>query len=257
VPTPRLVFDTHYYYTLSPPVLRELRRRGFVLSISMSAFVEAWARCRRDRKPARCGCKEGGCKPTSYLLAMARSWVAVSAEQEKRARTEERRRKLQERNRRNDRLLRDADPKRLWKAMWRYLINFHPLPGMQPPPAAERFNAYMRVMGGYLLRTGRGGSTASENDAQDVLQLQHVGEGAIFVTREQKILELVDRSGTFQAPWVRTLVEVLTERLPRGMPWGRHARRLRAMFRRLPYKELRDSEEVMLSRMRKAGLSIP
>jgi hypothetical protein len=315
---PRLVFDTHYYYTLDAPVLRELRSRGYALSVSMSAFIEAWARCRRDRTPAlffgpakklapfidsaypiaasssdlfiRLGAqlpdaernrarfvewsqiawkhaatsnsrdpfyrvhgaaakKEVASRRRTWL-AMARSWANLSKQQEERARTEKRRRELEERNRSNDRLLREANPKSLWKAMRRYLIAFHPLPGMQPPSGEERFNAYMRVMGEYLLRTGRGGATAAANDAQDVLQLQHIGEGAFFMTRERKILKLVDQSRTFQAPWVRTLVEVLTERLPRGSPWGRHARRLGAVFHRRSYDELRQAEDLILARIR-------
>jgi hypothetical protein len=122
---------------------------------------------------------------------------------------------------------------------------------MLPPPPAERFNAYLSVMGKYLLTTGRGDERAAANDAQDVVQLQHIGEGAIFVTREKKILKCVDDSGSFQAPWVRTLVEVLTERLPRGLPWGRHARRVFASFCRRSYDELRDEETRLLTQMRK------
>lgn len=77
----------------------------------------------------------------------------------------------------------------------------------------------------------------------------HIGERAVVVTRDEKLLNDVDASWTFQAPWVRTLVEVLTEPLPIGRPWGRTLRAARRRFLRRPYAELTRAEGEALARL--------
>jgi hypothetical protein len=303
----RLVFDTQYYRGLHAPELAELRRRGFVLSVSFSAFVEVWGRSLVDDKPglffsparkfspfidrsypiaassgdlfARLGARpppgreadaakylewahvcwihattsnaddpfyrEHGAAARREIADRKGTWLRLA----KSWRVREQRISV-EQHERNLNILRAAHPGRLWRAMWRHVREMHPARGMRPPPPQERFNAYLRVAADQLLKTGSETETAAANDAQDLLQLTHVGEVAIFVTQEKKILRLVDQSGTFQAPWIRTLAEVLTERLPRGRPWGRHARRIAASFHRRPYAELRDAEAQLLAEIR-------
>jgi hypothetical protein len=300
---PKLVFDTHYFRGLKPPVLEELRRRKFILSISYTAFVEAWNRSLEDDKPGlffgparnfapyvdpndaiapsggelfvRLGAqpppgkkqnaakfrewaalcwkhavtsnsgdpfyRAHGAHAQAALAAVKRNWLRMAKKWTVRMANVSKREHL-----RSLRILTEVDPKRLERAMWRWIREAHPPRGMNSPGPSERAHAYLRVVSRQLLATGRGGEMAAANDAEDFLQLSHVSEGAIFVTRERKILRLVDACGTFQAPWVRTLAEVLTDRLPRGRPWGRHARRVAALFKRRPYDELRDQESSLL-----------
>lgn len=303
----RLVFDTQYFKRLLEPELAELCRRGFVLSVSSSAFVETWRQARRDRKPglfykparrfgpfvdpgypiaaqtgtlfARLGApprqggtsaaralevtlllwkhaltsnaedpfyRKGGEAARAHVLSERRDWLKLA----KPWTTKRDGRISDKKHQQFLSLVTGADPRRLQKAMFRVVRDAITPPGMAPTFTSERFDAYIRVTSSYLLAAGRRAQQPTGNDAQDVMQLTHVGEPAIFVTHERKILGLVDRSGTFQAPWVRSLAEVLSERLPRGTSWGRHARGVASSFRRRPYAELHDLEKVILARIR-------
>jgi hypothetical protein len=92
--------------------------------------------------------------------------------------------------------------------------------------------------------------TAAVNDVYDIFQLMHVGDEAFFVTHDRKLLERVDRSGSFQSPWVRTLAEVWNEDLPTGRPWGANARKFAASFRRSPLAQVLDESDRLLSELR-------
>jgi hypothetical protein len=303
----RLVFDTHYFRGLREPLLEELRRRGFVLSVSYCAYLEALHRAFENEQPnlffaparrfaafvdpaypvaalagdllTRLGALVPEGRPprhrAEYITAMQQAWrfatagtgsdpvfglLAAGAKQELaerkdtwlrlaenwRARARE---SMDETERRNLAIMRAADANKLRRAMVRLLREAHPAPRMRPPRADQRFHAYLAVMGRRLLRSGGGAETATGNDAQDLAQLMHIGERAVVVTRDEKLLSDVDASWTFQAPWVRTLVEVLTEPLPLGRPWGRTLRGARRRFLRRPYAELTRAEGEALARL--------
>lgn len=53
----------------------------------------------------------------------------------------------------------------------------------------------------------------------------HLADDVILVTSDIDLIERVDDSGTFQAPYVRTMGELLTGPVPDGPPWGVSARR--------------------------------
>ena len=62
--------------------------------------------------------------------------------------------------------------------LWKFLVELHARPSMAGSGSAERFNAYLRVTAMYLLEAGTGAQQPTANDAQDVLQLTHLGEPA-------------------------------------------------------------------------------
>jgi len=93
----------------------------------------------------------------------------------------------------------------------------------------ERFQGYYRAAALHAARAkarleGRL-PKIDENDAEDLQLLMHLAEGAFIATYDLRLIEHIDATGSFQAPWVRTIGELLTQPLPVGMPWGRSARR--------------------------------
>jgi len=120
------------------------------------------------------------------------------------------------------------DMGRLWSRM--YLV---PDDG---PDIRERFDAWMRVSGLHGRRaheraTGRR-RRFEPNHATDLTLLHHLAEGLPLVTRDYELIEEVDASGSFQAPWVRTPGEVVEGRLPLGLPFGQNGRKALAQHRR-------------------------
>lgn len=101
----------------------------------------------------------------------------------------------------------------------------------------ERFEAYYRAAGLHAARARRRKlgklPKPDENDAEDLQLLWHLAEPAFLATNDLNLIEHVDASGSFQAPWVRTIGELLTMDLPRGLPWGRSARRALDNHRRM------------------------
>jgi hypothetical protein len=87
-----------------------------------------------------------------------------------------------------------------------------------------------------------------ENDAEGLQLLMHLAEGAFMATYDLALIEHVDASGSFQAPWVRTIGELLTIELPVGKPWGRSARRAAEAHRPRVRSELRQLEESVRAR---------
>ncbi|MBX3197254.1 MAG: hypothetical protein KF850_34465 [Labilithrix sp.] len=106
------------------------------------------------------------------------------------------------------------------RAVFPYVVRSHGDPQLRNPALRDRMNAYLRVMALRLFETGRGAETATPNDAEDLIQLQHLGTPAFLMTADADIHFDVSRAGTFQAPWVRRLVEMLEDDLPEGSPWG-------------------------------------
>ena len=67
-----------------------------------------------------------------------------------------------------------------------------------------------------------------KNSAHDTNLAQHVAEGVFVATDDLKfIVNDVNVTESFQAPWVRTPWELLTADLPVGLPWGRDSKRAR------------------------------
>jgi len=71
------------------------------------------------------------------------------------------------------------------------------------------------------------------NDSQDTQLLMQVALPAFVATDDRRLLQDVDASGTYQAPWVRTLKDLLTGELPACLPWGPDAKKVARSFRRL------------------------
>ncbi|WP_437981389.1 hypothetical protein [Sorangium sp. So ce117] len=95
--------------------------------------------------------------------------------------------------------------------------------------AADRFDAHYRLrelhgQRAHARATGHR-SAHTENHAIDLNLMQHLAEGLIVVTRDYEIIEEVDACGTVQAPWVRTVGELLEDRVPAGPPFAYNARR--------------------------------
>ena len=117
------------------------------------------------------------------------------------------------------------------------------IPG--PPSKEARFDAYSRIRdrhgtSAFARASGRLRKHAA-NDAIDTNMLQHLAEGLVLVTRDYELIEQVDLCGSCQAPWVRTLGEVLCGHLPAGPPFDWSAKR--AMSRHRPRRR-RDLSEL-------------
>ena len=100
----------------------------------------------------------------------------------------------------------------------------------------ERFHLYFSLIALHGARAAlfehlqaRGTSPRFDpNSAHDTNLAQHLAEGMFIATDDLKfIVNDVDATGSFQAPWVRTPWELLTIGLPAGLPWGRDSKRAR------------------------------
>jgi hypothetical protein len=81
-----------------------------------------------------------------------------------------------------------------------------------------------------------------EHDAIDNVMLMHIAQPAFVAMRDYRFIVRVDESGTFQAPWVRTLGELCTEDLPPGMPWGTSGRHAVAQHKARTRKGLAETD---------------
>ena len=104
--------------------------------------------------------------------------------------------------------------------------------GLRAALVRSRFHAFFNVSGWHMWNTACGATTATENDSEDVANLMHLAEPAFLLTRDNKLIHALDESGSYQAPWVRTLPDFLASALPPGRPWGRNARRARESLTR-------------------------
>jgi hypothetical protein len=98
------------------------------------------------------------------------------------------------------------------------------------PAMTERLDAHVATTAYQMLQWDTGARTAKKNDGADGHLTQHIAEGSVVVTNDNRLIDIVDRSGTFQAPWVRRLDDL--ECLPEGLPWGEDARRQARSFTR-------------------------
>jgi hypothetical protein len=96
--------------------------------------------------------------------------------------------------------------------------------------AAERVDAHIQTTALRLHAAARGARLPKRNDGADVSMSTQVGSGCIMVTDEWQFVDIVDQSGTYQAPWVRRLDDL--DELPEGLPWGDTAREAQRAFKR-------------------------
>jgi hypothetical protein len=101
------------------------------------------------------------------------------------------------------------------------------------PAMTERLDAHLCTVA-YRMLQGHGGARMpqKDNDGADLHLTQHIADDCILVTGDEKVIDIVDRSGTYQAPWVRRLNDL--ENLPEGPPWGESARKRADLFMRKP-----------------------
>jgi hypothetical protein len=96
--------------------------------------------------------------------------------------------------------------------------------------AAERADAHIRTTAFRLHAAARGARLPKRNDGADVSMSTQVGSGCLVVTNEWQFVDIIDQSGTYQAPWVRRFDDL--DDLPEGLPWGENAREARRLFKR-------------------------
>ncbi|MGA3124806.1 MAG: hypothetical protein ABSF69_29005 [Polyangiaceae bacterium] len=98
------------------------------------------------------------------------------------------------------------------------------------PVAAERLDAHVCTTAYRLQAAARKERMPKRNDGADASLTIHLGSGSILLTKDEKLIDVVDRSGTFQAQWVRHPDDL--DNPPYGLPWGDDARRSGSSFRR-------------------------
>ncbi len=95
--------------------------------------------------------------------------------------------------------------------------------------AADRFDAFCRLLDLHgeraFDRAVHRRPAMTENHAIDLNLLQHLADGLIVVTRDYEFIEEVDASQTIQAPWVRTVGELLLGMIPTVEPFPENAGR--------------------------------
>jgi len=116
--------------------------------------------------------------------------------------------------------------------------------------AQERLHAFGSCLSDKIGRAR--GEDPAKNDSEDVQLLQHLADDVILLTRDFKLIQSIDRTDSFQAPYVRTLGELLTSDLPLGPPWGRAARRAVRGHVRLQRSALAALEEEVSVKLRVA-----
>ena len=75
---------------------------------------------------------------------------------------------------------------------------------------------------------------AVQNDTPDLQLLLQVGLPAFVATEDGRLLGDVDASGTYQAPWIRRLADLVEGDLPDCLPWGIEAHDAASGFSRAP-----------------------
>ncbi|HEY3821810.1 MAG TPA: hypothetical protein VGL81_31810 [Polyangiaceae bacterium] len=96
--------------------------------------------------------------------------------------------------------------------------------------ALERIDGNLLSIGFRVYQAKKGARTPKKNDGVDASLALHIGEGCFVVTNDGKMIDLIDESRTYQAPWVRSLDDLGD--LPGDPPWGAAAREVYRSFRR-------------------------
>ncbi len=258
----RVVLDTNYLSSISGPELAAIRACGFVVSISALGISELWARARREsnqgllRGPLNRvlpdldaeqpillgpGHIRHVTEPTSHRERTRRAAAhraegrsIVAALRSGTLDFEEAGRKL---------AAEIDEPGKAWReTLLRTRAAPHEgLQGMSredavrglrnyfsdniPMSRSERFDAYFAVSATIAVEHAQKLSRRmpAENDVEDLAYLPLVGLPTFIATWDLNMIRDVDASGTYQAPWIRTLGELLTDAKPSGLPWGRGA----------------------------------
>jgi hypothetical protein len=121
----------------------------------------------------------------------------------------------------------------------------------------ERFHGYYRSVALHAIRAWkrrRGLLPKIDlNDSEDAQLPMHIADRAFVATHDLNFIEHFDASGTFQAPWMRTIGELLSQPLPVGDPWGRSARRALGSHIPRDRKRLVQLEEEARAKFRPPG----
>jgi hypothetical protein len=120
-----------------------------------------------------------------------------------------------------------------------------------PSRLAERWDAYFSAVTLIAVRDAKKAlnqPAPDENDAEDLQLLLQLAQPAFLLTKDSRLISLVDDSKTYQGPWVRTFGELITDPLPSGVPWGKSAREQARLFRRRPRKERNALDEEVRNR---------
>jgi hypothetical protein len=91
---------------------------------------------------------------------------------------------------------------------------------------------------------------AKDNDGIDWAMLLHIARPAFLATWDLDLIDLLRDAATYQAPWVVTLGEMLTDPLPLGNPWGHRAEMRGPLFRRRSRDELNALENEVRARFK-------
>lgn len=127
-----------------------------------------------------------------------------------------------------------------------------------PMPQRHRFDAYFATAASvgvdHAMKLPR--RKPHDNDVEDLGLVALVALPTLVVTWDLGLVAEVDRSATYQAPWVKTLGELLTDPLPRGLPWGESAVRQSKAFLRRSTDSLRQLEERVRGNLRRRPDSV-
>jgi len=129
-------------------------------------------------------------------------------------------------------LLKEAGPRRGRARLVAHITGSLSSRGLRAGLARRRLHAFFQVAALHMWNTALGATMSTENDSEDLVSLMHLAEPAYLLTHDDKLIRAVDAAGTYQAPWVVRLSELMDENRPRGRPWGIAARELAAGFRR-------------------------
>ncbi len=123
-----------------------------------------------------------------------------------------------------------------------------------PYGVQSRKHAFYAAAAFHIVRAHHhpGSCSSDPNLAEDVDLLQHLATPAILLTRDFPLIALVDACGTCQAPWVRTIGELLMDGPPVGFPWGKNAKRVKRGFSRRPKKALAQLEDQVVASLSKS-----
>jgi hypothetical protein len=96
---------------------------------------------------------------------------------------------------------------------------------------AERLDAQLCSVSYRVHQAKWGARRPKKNDGADLSLPIHIGEGCFLLTRDQKLIDLIDESRTYQRAWVRRPDDL--DALPAdGSPWGQYAREVNRSFSR-------------------------
>ena len=129
-------------------------------------------------------------------------------------------------------LLKEFGPQQRQARLIAHVTSDLPSRGFRASMVRERLHAFYHVITFHMLSTATGATTASQNDMEDLLSLQHIAEPAYLLTHDEKLIRAVDQSRTYQAPWVLRLHEIRGPSRASGRPWGESARAAAKSFSR-------------------------